>query len=228
MILRFDDETVTGARKLTRLINEAAPEHTVKLTIARGGAEQNVSATLGKREDKLAENFNVAPFVQDNVRRQLERLERDPNLLRMNFGGTRRIGVSTMPLTEQLADYFKVKGGALVSSVTENSPAAKAGIKAGDVITEVDNQPIQRAEDVSRALNSKSEGEVTLKIVRDKHPRTIKLTPERGEQQFFKLSPTARMLHIPSINIPPMRLAPPKVRPVRPLAPLLFNPLLEL
>ncbi len=224
VILKFDDEAVTNARKLTRLINEASPDHTARLTITRGGAEQTISATLGKREEQFARDFNIAPLMQDNVRRQIEELGRSPNFLNMNFRSARRIGVSTTPLTEQLAGYFKVKSGALVSTVSENSPAAKAGIKAGDVITEVNNQEIKRAEDITRILNSAGEGEVTLRISRDKHQRTIKLTPERGEQQLFNFSPTARNIRIPAINIPPMRLAPLNINPVRPIPPVRVNP----
>jgi C-terminal processing protease CtpA/Prc len=45
-----------------------------------------------------------------------------------------RIGVGLTPLTEQLADYFGVVGGVLINNVRSDSPAFKAGLKAGDVI----------------------------------------------------------------------------------------------
>src|SRR6266853_2787641 len=50
VILRFDGESVTSARKLTRLVGEASADQTVRLTISRGGAEQEVSATLAKHD----------------------------------------------------------------------------------------------------------------------------------------------------------------------------------
>src|SRR5216110_302238 len=49
VILRVDNDNVTSARKLSRLISEVAPDHVVRLMISRSGAEQEVSVTIGKR-----------------------------------------------------------------------------------------------------------------------------------------------------------------------------------
>jgi serine protease Do len=49
VILRFNGEEVTSARKLTRLIEEVDADHQVTVTIARGGSERNVTATLAKQ-----------------------------------------------------------------------------------------------------------------------------------------------------------------------------------
>src|SRR5436309_16058812 len=49
VIVRFDGDSVTSTRKLNRLVAECSPDQTVRLTISRGGAEQEVSATLSKR-----------------------------------------------------------------------------------------------------------------------------------------------------------------------------------
>ena len=189
VILRLDNETVTSVRKLMRLISEVAPDHTVRLTVSRGGAEQEISATLSKREG-LSRNFDFAiPKLNDGLLRQwggeLGPLEGSGNNRSFVFslGANRRIGVSTTQLTKQLADYFGVRDGSgvLVTSVNENSPAAKAGIKAGDVITEIDGDKIKTMLDLTRALNNKKEGEVTLTIIRDKSQQTIRVTPERGQ-----------------------------------------------
>src|SRR5437660_12177005 len=50
VILRFDGESVTSVRKLTRLVNESSADQTVRITISRGGGEQEVSATLSERK----------------------------------------------------------------------------------------------------------------------------------------------------------------------------------
>src|SRR5260370_38923015 len=52
VILRYDGESVTSVRKLNRLVGEAAADQTVRLTISRGGSEQELSATLAKRDMK--------------------------------------------------------------------------------------------------------------------------------------------------------------------------------
>ena len=64
----------------------------------------------------------------------------------MPFMGSRgRLGVTVQSLTPELEEYFGAKnGGALVSSVTQDSAAAKAGIKAGDVITSINGRRVSR------------------------------------------------------------------------------------
>ena len=96
------------------------------------------------------------------------------------FGNHRRIGVSTMQLTKQLADYFGVAEGTgvLVTAVTEDGPADKAGVKAGDVITAVDGEKVDGAGDLTRTINKKKEGDVTLTVIRKKDQKTITVTPK--------------------------------------------------
>ena len=179
VVFRFNGEEVTSVRKLNRLISEVAPDHTVRLTISRNGAEQEVSVTLDKRKDL----DSMMSADSGLIRRNLEEFTRAPRARLFDLSSSRRIGVSTSALTKQLADYFGIAGdkGVLVTNVKEESPAARAGVKAGDVITEVDGEKIDGAGDLSRAINRKSEGDITLTIVRDKSQRTLRVTPEKME-----------------------------------------------
>jgi serine protease Do len=80
------------------------------------------------------------------------------------------LGVSIQPLTKELAKGFKrdETTGVLVSSVVEGSPAAKAGVKSGDVIVEFDGKSIAKSEDLPRLVAETPIGrEVTLVVVRD-------------------------------------------------------------
>jgi C-terminal processing protease CtpA/Prc len=74
----------------------------------------------------------------------------------------------------------------LVTSVADGSPAAKAGIKAGDVITAVDGEKVEGSGDLSRAINKQKEGDVTLTIMRDKSSRTIKVTPDKAQSKLIR------------------------------------------
>ena len=205
VILRFDGESVTSVRKLSRLVGESSADQTVRITISRGGAEQEVSATLSKHN--VANIFGAG--IRDQVLRGIEKdwpqINSDDGNFVFSFGGNRRIGVSTQTLTKQLADYFGAKdGGVLITSVTDNSPAAKAGLKAGDVITAVDGEKVDSSGDVSRVINKKQEGEVSLTILRGHSTRTVNLTPEKREQPTILRPGTigSRRVVIPSIQVP--------------------------
>ena len=177
----------------------------MRITISRGGAEQEVSATLAKH----SMNNLLGAAIRDDVMKGIEKdwpqiKSGDGNFV-FNFGANRRIGVSTQTLTKQLADYFGAKdGGLLITSVSENSPAAKAGLKAGDVITAVDGEKVDSSGDIVRAINKKDEGEISLTILRDHNTRTVNLTPEKSKEPTI-LGPGTmgtRRIVIPSISCP--------------------------
>jgi S1-C subfamily serine protease len=71
----------------------------------------------------------------------------------------------------------------LIQNVAESSAAAKAGLKAGDVILEVDGEAVADQADLIRALNKKAEGEVALTIIRNKQRQIIKVTPEGNKKE---------------------------------------------
>jgi serine protease Do len=208
VILRFDNEPVTSVRKLNRLIDEAEPGHTAQLTISRHGVEQQVSVKLGKRSATRV--FRTRPGDKDDdvIRpfgnRGFQINPPDGRAFAYVFGASRRIGIGTSPLTKQLGEYFGVKdGGVLVSSVNENGPAFKAGVKAGDVITEVDGVKINSAADLMRELGKKKDGDVTLTIVRDKSTRSVKVTPEQAASEFPTFEwPQVGDLVTPEIEVP--------------------------
>jgi membrane-associated protease RseP (regulator of RpoE activity) len=205
VILRFDGESVTSARKLTRLVSEASADQTVRLTISRGGSETELSATLSKRSVSSALGAGIREDVLRGIEKDFPQITTGDGNLVFAIGGNRRIGVSTQALTKQLADYFGVKdGGVLVTSVSDNSPAAKAGLKAGDVITAVDGEKVTSAGDISRAISKKEDGPVSLTIIRDRNTQTITVTPEKNPERTLMRPGTigTRRIVIPSIQVP--------------------------
>jgi serine protease Do len=80
-----------------------------------------------------------------------------------------RLGVTIQSVTQELADSFGLKKpvGALVSAVESKSPAAKAGIKTGDIILAVDGRDIENSIDLPRVIGESRPGtQVKLKIWR--------------------------------------------------------------
>jgi serine protease Do len=208
VILRFNGQEVGSSRMLTRLVNEVSPDHSARITVLRGGSERELNVTVGKRPIPKFEEGNFGFKLPDqfpNVQiplippmPQIEVMPRVGAILPMppfghqdftfHFGPSRQIGVSLTPLTKQLADHFGVTGGSLINDVRENSPAAKAGLKAGDIITEIDGKPVRGDRDLIRDMGEKKEGDVTLTIVRNGNRQTVKVTPEevKGNFNFFE------------------------------------------
>ncbi|HET9855770.1 MAG TPA: trypsin-like peptidase domain-containing protein, partial [Methylomirabilota bacterium] len=80
------------------------------------------------------------------------------------------LGVSIQPLTAELAKGFNVTEGtgALVSGVQDNSPAARAGMKAGDVITQYDGQKVGTSADLPKLVAATTVGrQVPVTVVRE-------------------------------------------------------------
>jgi membrane-associated protease RseP (regulator of RpoE activity) len=93
-------------------------------------------------------------------------------------GARRQIGVGITPLTKQLAEHFGVDGGIMINDVRKDSPADKAGLKAGDIIVEVEGSAVKGEGDVLKAIAEKKEGDISLTIVRDRNRQTVRVTPE--------------------------------------------------
>jgi serine protease Do len=223
VIVRFDGENVTSVRKLNRLISEVAPDQTVRVAISRGGAEQELSATIARRRNAFSntELFgNIEPKVWSNIEPRTwswsGNLGDQENGLVYALGNRRRIGITTTDLTKQLADYFGIADGhgVLVTSVTEGGPAAAAGLKAGDVITAVDGEKVDETGDISNIVNRKKEGDVTLTVIRNRSQQTIRVTPKEGERGVFRTitRPTVgRTIAIPRIQIPDIDITIPAI-----------------
>lgn len=236
VIVRFNGEDVTSVRKFQRLVSEVAPDHQVKITVLRGGNDRELTATLGKRP-----GFQVqtGSFGNGEFRTTIPALPRMPRMdvapqvfsFPGGEGGNftvftgRQIGVGVTQLTPQLGSYFGVGSGkgVLVSNVRENSAAAKAGLRAGDVITEVNGKTVANTIELTRAINEKQEGDVTLTIVRDRNRQTVKVTPEKGQNsdlqmEFFRNGENGRTLRrLSPSRVPP---APSRIAPLNRTRPI--------
>ncbi len=93
-------------------------------------------------------------------------------------GGSGRLGARVTEMSEELRAYFRAgkDEGVLVQKVEPNTPAARAGLKVGDVITRVGQEPMESPSDVARALSDKKNGEVVpVHVVREKRALEFKV-----------------------------------------------------
>ena len=89
------------------------------------------------------------------------------------------LGVQIQPVTAGIADSLGLKKveGAMVDEPQSGSPAAKAGIKSGDVITAVNGAPVKDARDLARTIGTMApDTSVKLDLIRQGEPKTLSLT----------------------------------------------------
>jgi serine protease Do len=121
----------------------------------------------------------------------------------VKYGTVKRgwLGVYIQPLTPEFAKAYGVEGdnGAVVSDVIPESPAAKAGLRRGDVIVAVDGRAIEDHTDLSLRIRSHLEGDkVRLKVIREGKEREISVTlgsiPGQSQQADRSLKETEERL----------------------------------
>ncbi|HEX2459986.1 MAG TPA: PDZ domain-containing protein [Vicinamibacterales bacterium] len=172
LIVEVDGERVRGVRHFVRLVSESPAGRSVRIETIRGSARNVIDVT--------PEAARFAPVLPPEIREDVERrLSEFPRDLELDLPAPRtaraRLGITTTPLTNQLAGYFGVKdGGVLVSAVEERSPSATAGVKAGDVIIAIDGAPVRTPQDVAAAARRAAPGAVLdFRVVREKKETTL-------------------------------------------------------
>jgi serine protease Do len=197
LIVSFDGERIRSARQFSRLVQETPPGRTVSATIVRDGRRSDVSITpaapqSARRQDGRPElNADRGVVIDsDKLRERIEReLGQIDGLRRFelpefsfDFPGSSargRLGVGVDDLTPQLASYFGAQEGVLVTTVTEDTPAARGGLKAGDVIVSFAGEAVRNRVELQRAVGrAQSDAEVTVGIVRDRKTSDIKIKLE--------------------------------------------------
>lgn len=235
VIVRVNGEEITSSQKLTRLIGEISPDHTARITVFRNGTERELSVTVGKRPQPKFDEAGLFGRFEDFQRVPLPpdapgfkgvpmppRMPGEPGVY--HFGNRRQIGAGLTPLTKELAEYFGVEGGAMVSSVRADSPAARSGLKVGDIIVEVDGKAVKGEGDIVRSMMTKKEGDVSLTFVRDRNRQTISVTPEEvkgGFNNYFEFPNAPDAPTTPGLMIAP-RPSMPRI-PGVPMIPQVFG-----
>ena len=176
VFLSFDGEKVRSARHLSRLIEETPEGREVAATVMRNGAQLSLKmATSAQnywdagmqtlREYRLPERFHMN--IPD-----LPALRNRDFSFRFFEDSRGRLGVGIQELTDQLGEYFGTTTGVLVTDVDDGTPAKTAGLKAGDVITKVNDLQVRTGDELRRRLVDAT-GDVKVTIVRDRKEQTV-------------------------------------------------------
>lgn len=177
VVSEVNGQRVEGAMQFRRMIHEIPAGRSAQLTIWRDGRAQTVSVTLGKAGERRHGFKMMAPEPGTFTFRMPEIPEIPP--MEWNggilFGGQPRLGIDAEDLNGQLGTFFGAPDGEgiLVREVNPGSPAEKAGVKAGDVITSFNGERIRSAGELREKLSAK----------RDEKDKTVKLGVLRNKSE---------------------------------------------
>jgi serine protease Do len=181
VITEINGQRVEGTAQFRRMIREIPAGRSVHLTVWRDGRSQTINATLGKSEGRRGSGMMNGPgtfsFRMPNIPEmpEIAGLEDLNNLVVMAPGQT-RLGINAEDLQGDFGNYFGAPDGegVLVREVFPDSPAAKAGLKAGDVITSVGGERIRTASELREKLRSgKDAKSLSLGVLRNKSSLTL-------------------------------------------------------
>jgi membrane-associated protease RseP (regulator of RpoE activity) len=200
VITGFNSRTVNSPSALSDAVTNAKPGQNVSLGIWRDGSRRSVNVKVGERpadadtpesgsmswdddDDGPSPPAPPAPPAPPTP----DAYWMDRGMEMKAFGaamaGMRpRLGVSVQDLNRELGNYFGVTDGkgVLVTAVTDDTPASKAGFKAGDVIVKVGDQSVDDGGDLRAALRDRPAGKVDVTVMRKGQRMT--LTPELAER----------------------------------------------
>lgn len=184
VILTMNGTAIESKTQLQRMIHETPPGRVVTLGLSRDGQPMTIKVQLADRRNEFALRGPKDKYFKDkDFHVEIPPIPNLPDFDVPNIGvvyvhSSMRSGVMVENLTPQLGDFFGAKSGngVLVRSVEKGSRAEKAGLRAGDVITRVGDQPVHDTSDFTHALHSRSAGSVSLGVIRDKKEQTLTLT----------------------------------------------------
>lgn len=181
IIIKFDGAPIHEPEDLAQMIDEIDEQKTIDVVVFRDGKELILTAKInpedvdhGKDDEEAYEyrwpwrifgmmadsmpdfDLQIAPFLKQFSKK----------------GGY--LGVIVDNLTDQLLEYFKADYGVLVKQVAKNSPAEKAGIKAGDVIYKINDKKIKDAADLVRTVQYYDPGDkITVYFIRNGKKKSV-------------------------------------------------------
>lgn len=160
VVIEFNQEKIVDADQFVKLVRKIKPDDVANIVVIRDGEEKTIEVKIGKRKKEDIYRLTVKPPLIKKGR---------VKILDLGESTHGKIGATLWDLNEQLGQYFGVEDGegALIAELDEDGSAYEAGLRAGDVIVEMDGEKIEEKEDVLDVLSDKEEGdEVTVQILR--------------------------------------------------------------
>ncbi len=180
VITEVNGQRVEGAAQFRRMIHEIPAGRSAQLTVWRDGRAQTLGATLGKAEERHSTWMNAMPGAFAFRMPDVDIPEMPPidlgGEMTLLPGGHPRLGIDAEDIGGQLGSFFGAPDGEgiLVRSVNSGSPAEKAGLKAGDVITSFNGERVRSLGDLRQKLAAQTESTTAkIGVLRNKSEVTL-------------------------------------------------------
>jgi serine protease Do len=187
VILSMNGTEVESKSQLQRMIHETPPGRIVTLVLSRDGQPLTLKVQLADRRSEF--HISKMKDKDDDFHFEIPPIPNLGDLDIPNFNvvvvqSSARSGLMVENLTTQLAEFFGARDGrgVLVRSVEKGSRADKAGLRAGDVIVRVGDQPVHDTSDFTHVFHSHSAGQVNVELIRDRKMQTLTISlPGRND-----------------------------------------------
>lgn len=192
VLTNLNGAPIDSEEQLARLLRDIPPGRSVQIVLSRDGMQQTLNAVVADRDEvgKLAwEQHFVVPAPSDSMESMpsVPPVRARSSTFGHNFvgshllpGGSAYTGAMVDEIGPQLAEYFGLKSGKglLVHSVDPNSPAADAGLHAGDVVCKINGQPMSTRGDWAHALHDSKGHPVSVTVMRERHEQILTIVPD--------------------------------------------------
>ena len=197
VILQMNGQTIEGSEQLRRMLRETPAGRQVTFNVSRDGQPHTFTTQMANRDEvekQAWENRYTVPEPEGSS--SIFRLhgnsffKSSPSAGSVkgthSFLGTSMLvsssytGAKLEVMGPQLAEFFGAQGsaGLLVRQVDPNSPAADAGLKAGDVVVKLNQMQIVNGSDWTKTIHENRGRQVNIVVLRDKKEQTLTLTPD--------------------------------------------------
>jgi serine protease Do len=153
VIISFDGKKVKTMNTLPTMVAETLVGKEVEILIIRKGKEKRLTITIGELEEDTKVAATV-PKVEESF------------------------GLSVQELTPEIAESLSLKGekGVVISGIKKGSPASDAGLQRGDLIQEIEHEPVENLSDYKRIMKESSSKEQILIVIKQRgHSRYVVL-----------------------------------------------------
>jgi membrane-associated protease RseP (regulator of RpoE activity) len=238
IVLQMNGQVIEGEEQLRRMLHDAPPGRQVTFLISRDGQQRTISVQMANREElerQAWEKHYTVPEPPESSSAYVARGGNSffksgaPSAAATGAKGSHNLLLGTTMIVSssytgaklevmgpQLAEFFGAQGsaGLLVRHVDPNTPAADAGMRAGDVVVKVNELPVTSANEWSKTIHENRGKTVMVVVLRDRKEQTLTLTPDSkkrssvepgvGLEEFFGDSDQAEQTRATLAELQPM------------------------